>query len=478
MCYQCQKFTRKCFVIALLQSILVSTAQADVTVTYSYDDLNRLVQVNRDDGPSVAYSYDEVSNILTNTVSNSLDTDNDQVADFADADDDGDQIPDNWEILYSLDPLNGSDSYLDSDGDDYNNYYEYIGGTDPTNAASVPVTSYYVLNNRQAGNDLEVVSLVNGNVITAGTAVLNLDRYETGTIAAADVVQGVEIVGTGAFTIGSDIDGTDMPVPSVFAGTEFVVPQLRSTHYYYLYSPEGDATVQIDSGNGPVSQVVLEGEVVRFVASDLIDIAATLTADIPILVTHRTLGPTDAYPVPPATTELWGTNRGSRIGALEDGTTVEVYTSSGLTETLYLDAGEVVRPTIGAEIGQWSGDAGIHLVANKPIAAIEYADGDGGESTAYYDSTFFGHRYGLPVGTQYIKLVCAEDASVTLTDPVAGTSDTQSCDADGVYPGALYFGSGDSGVHINAGAYIESDAPVYLMYEASASEDEHNLLGL
>jgi PKD repeat protein len=53
------------------------------------------------------------------------DTDADLLADFLDADDDGDGIPDEWEILYGLNPLDPSDATLDNDGDGLNNIGEY-----------------------------------------------------------------------------------------------------------------------------------------------------------------------------------------------------------------------------------------------------------------------------------------------------------------------------------------------------------------
>jgi poly(3-hydroxybutyrate) depolymerase len=51
-------------------------------------------------------------------------------------DDDGDDMPDSWEIVHGLN-TSSNDSSADSDGDGANNYAEYIADTHPTNAASV-----------------------------------------------------------------------------------------------------------------------------------------------------------------------------------------------------------------------------------------------------------------------------------------------------------------------------------------------------
>jgi hypothetical protein len=52
------------------------------------------------------------------------------------SDTDGDGLPDDWENLYSLDPLNPNDAALDNDGDGLTNLQEFQLGTNPRDAAS------------------------------------------------------------------------------------------------------------------------------------------------------------------------------------------------------------------------------------------------------------------------------------------------------------------------------------------------------
>jgi len=53
----------------------------------------------------------------------------------------------------------------------------------------------------------------------------------------------------------------------------------------------------------------------------------------------------------------------------------------------------------------------------------------------------------------------------------------RTCEGDSTYPGKLSFGDTTNGIHIGAGAILESDKPVYVIYESSATNDKHNLMG-
>jgi hypothetical protein len=63
-------------------------------------------------------------------------------------DDDGDGIPNGYEIKYGLNALNPENATLDTDGDGMSDLAEYLAGTDPTNPASVfRITSVVRTNN-------------------------------------------------------------------------------------------------------------------------------------------------------------------------------------------------------------------------------------------------------------------------------------------------------------------------------------------
>lgn len=63
-------------------------------------------------------------------------TDPTKATDPLNPDSDGDTMPDGWEVIYNLDPLNPADAAQDVDGDGFSNLQEYQNGTDPQNEDS------------------------------------------------------------------------------------------------------------------------------------------------------------------------------------------------------------------------------------------------------------------------------------------------------------------------------------------------------
>jgi|GEM_PF-6495127 len=57
------------------------------------------------------------------------------------ADSDGDGLPDGYEFAYALQPLDKSDALLDQDGDGFSALEEFIADTDPSDAAQMPVAA-------------------------------------------------------------------------------------------------------------------------------------------------------------------------------------------------------------------------------------------------------------------------------------------------------------------------------------------------
>jgi hypothetical protein len=186
--------------------------------------------------------------------------------------------------------------------------------------------------------------------------------------------------------------------------------------------------------------------------------------------------------MPPATTELWGLcSYHAVLSAAQDDTYVTIYNSSRESgREVTLNAGEkeiVCNYAASVEDKQGQGPA-IHILADKPVGAVQLQDGDGRDMTAFYPSSLLKSRFGIPKNSQYIAVTCpSENTDVTLYRP-DGRSESQNCSANGNIPGKAYFGNGDAnGTHIVQGSYLESSNPIHLIYEVTGTEDEHNLVG-
>jgi hypothetical protein len=90
--------------------------QAQETIKYGYDELDRLAGVEYVGAGSIHYRYDQAGDIVNITilVANGLVVDNDT-----------DGIADDWEILY-FDNLASASAITDFDNDGYSDLWEYI----------------------------------------------------------------------------------------------------------------------------------------------------------------------------------------------------------------------------------------------------------------------------------------------------------------------------------------------------------------
>lgn len=336
--------------------------------------------------------------------------------------------------------------------------------------------SYYLVAPEPLAGDLAVMSLEPNNVITAGLSKITLGIHETGVLKGADLSTGLLVSGTGRFTISSAQNAADLLVPSSFAGTSFVIPHIAGTHTYYVLNTAAVvANVTVTLGANSSSLQLNPGVAVAVSGGSDNAIAGRVTSDQPIVMSHiaEVSGAfRDAYPVPPAATTVIGIrSQNAVIGALQNGTSVSVYSSDGTSAVYSLNAGEKVAVGVGSSGAQGQG-AAITVIATQPVAAVQYDDGDGNDATAFWPLTAAGTRQGVPLAAQYLAVACTTPGvSLTLYQgaaaPVAG-----SCSGSSTYPGQAYFGAATNGVNIAAGAYLVASAPVYTTYEIAASDDE------
>ncbi|MCP3883648.1 MAG: hypothetical protein GY701_35380, partial [Sulfitobacter sp.] len=309
---------------------------------------------------------------------------------------------------------------------------------------------YRILNPRGEAQPAQVVSYTDGGLIQGPVNDLYLDRYELGTLPVADLAPGSRLSANTRFALGAAEADSESAVAEDLAGTEFVVPQVRGHHIYHLLAPEVDAVAQItlETIYGSITRAVFlpAGEAIAIDMGEDNGQAGRIESDWPILVQHDTEAGQDVYAVPPAEYELWGVkSQSAYVVAYEDGTTIQVVADDGTSETLLLDAGELVAIGVGNGAAQGQGSA-IHLLADKPIAGVQHDDGDGESSTAFWPAWLHSLRHALPVDAQYAAIVCPESTLLTLTD-TAGSTDHDCTSVDGS-PDKLFFGGTETGAHL------------------------------
>nr|VFJ97529.1 MAG: Prenyltransferase-like [Candidatus Kentron sp. LFY] len=368
-------------------------------------------------------------------------------------------------------------------------FHYTVGDGMSTAQATVTVTvtptpyAYYILNPRFDDGPAFVVSLSDNNIIHAGDTESTLNRHQRGTIPMADLVQGTKVTGTAPFELAGSVDATDAPLSDLLAGQEFVIPHVHGNHWVYLLSPDGEASVTIDTGDATTTHALPAGQVVTVNTGTNNTVSSVITSDAPILVAHvgtDSAGlPMGASMVPPAATELWGIlgSQTAWLGASEDLTTVNIYADNGTSVTgIVLDAGDRhAIGNVGIPGNQGTGSA-LRISADKPIGAVQDDDGDGNDRTAFLPTEYLAMHFGLPVDAQYLAVVCPWPNTVITLQDGGNPPQQKTCSGSG-YPGKVYFGSSNNGNHLAAGATIQSSEPVYLIYEDSAHDDERNLMG-
>ena len=99
------------------------------------------------------------------------------------SDQDGDGMPDSWEITYGLDPFDAADATVDSNGDGYTNLQEYQRGTDPTAPPGAPSSDLVVSamtttpSPAAVGESVTVTATVTNNGTSAASA-FQVDFYK------------------------------------------------------------------------------------------------------------------------------------------------------------------------------------------------------------------------------------------------------------------------------------------------------------
>src|SRR3989339_891388 len=340
----------------------------------------------------------------------------------------------------------------------------------------------YLLNPLSVSKPLTLTSLAAGNQIKlynpSGTLLntYNLNLYQTATISTAQAVSGLKVVGTAPFNVYDVQNATESLISDRYRGMLFAFPNMRYTHEFYLLSPDSAAQVTIEKVGSTTETVNLTaGVVYKYTAGTWATKSTIITANVPILVLHKTSETYDAVNLYPATTQaVYGVQTYYYyISATADSTTVNIWASNGQTKTVTLARGARSLNPLSYGGSQGSGQ-GFKIKADKPIAVYQYNDGDGAESSTFLPETEFVSTITLPTATQYVAVVTNQAGTVTLKNASGVVLETQTAVATA--PGKLYFGSTTNISKYPAGTRLEASVPIFAMYEFYTYSDERNLV--
>ncbi|MBS7657034.1 PKD domain-containing protein [Candidatus Bathyarchaeota archaeon] len=99
------------------------------------------------------------------------DTDRDSTPDILDDDDDGDGMPDEWELRFRLNPTEPSDAHMDMDGDGLTNLQEFLGNTNPNDFFS-PLTAWII-----GVTLVPIIAVIAAIYIVSRTAKVSKEEY-------------------------------------------------------------------------------------------------------------------------------------------------------------------------------------------------------------------------------------------------------------------------------------------------------------
>jgi len=366
---------------------------------------------------------------------------------------------------------------------------------------------FYVVDSIADDNILDVISFVDNNQVSANGANTSFDKGDIITLPSG--VRPTSMMSVkGPIHANFNENTTDSIIPISYSGKLFVYNVGRNNDVFSFYAPFETASVQIQesssTGYTTLQTVsVPAGKSLR-IAQDITNNRAfkiISTKDILVFHSNNTSDSKILYPTHLAKEqdtsvystqyELYGIGSNTmRLAAANNNTNITIYKSDGTSSTTTLNtSNNFVYSESGG--GSQGNSMGYHIIADGPIGATSYADGDGGETTTFISQKEFSKTYALSSPTQYISIV-TRDASVTCrvydaagTEITTGTMDNIPPQTSGTntmpYPNRIHIGGDDTSdpAYFDAGYHMQCDEPVYAYFEHhlnSTITDETSLL--
>ncbi len=327
-----------------------------------------------------------------------------------------------------------------------------------------------------AASGLVIMSFVDANSVEAGSVSATLDAGETVTLAAGTLSPETAISATGPIYAAFDTVG-DAAAPHRLSGFQFVYPMPRYPERFTIVSPEADATVSITGSAGTLDSFSVPAGTSVSRDVDVPDLeAAIILTDAPVLAIRNSDGTTeirDYMVMSPPAPDITGPILGRvEVASLEDGTTATAYLSDGTSETMSLDAFATFELT--SRGSQGDGPA-VRIIADRPIMAHSYGDGDGGDMVTFLPTRWLGTQFVVPFDAQYVYVSAPQPGTRCTLTHGGGTNVRTADTLAPPYAKRLYWGSATNGANLLAPITLACDAPVHASAERTMNDDEVNL---
>lgn len=320
-----------------------------------------------------------------------------------------------------------------------------------------------------------IVSLADSNHVIAGTSDTTLSKGETLTIPAGTIsAPHINFSATKPVYVTTAGQNGESAIPVRLSGRDFIFPAPRDTHIVTIISPYRNSNVSISDSSGSLDTFSVEAG-----GSHISNIGNTsgsfkIQADKPIVAFHETVETNDTCVISPPSTDITGGCMGTCIlTAIDDGTEGTIYYSTRTEQTFSLNSLETL--TLSGSGSQGSGSA-IRIISNKPVMAISYADGDGGEMVTFLPTRWLGNEFIIPVDSQYIYATAIYPATRCILTSDDGTTDEKTADTTAQpFPKKLYWGGTTNGANIPAPASLSCNKPVWVVAERTNGDAEINV---
>lgn len=350
----------------------------------------------------------------------------------------------------------------------------------------------YVVSQRSSTSDLTVLTGLSKTTIRNDSsneeAILERGEYH---IFSSDTIYPTSTFSSDKpFSSSFQLNPSEMLVPISFASTNFVYTAQMETPEIDVLSPFTKTTVTISvyltTGvlDTAVTTQVAQGNVFHYEVGAAPRVIIVESQD-PVLATFDATE-RDAFVMHPASTELFGVgSQNVYVAALYDNTSITAYltyesgTQSVVNFTLNRGQSTNVAPLAPFPFGSQGSGPAVHLIANKPIGAIQQDDGDGLESTSFWTRENLSNWVGIPDDAQYVAVSAPyPNTQLYILEPEGTTqAPVASVQASSEYPGKFFFGSTTNGVYIPQGSIVYSNKPFYAYYENSVLNAERSAEG-